>query len=263
MLKIPRCAHVALVGLAVAVSGATGCNLSKQETPSLTGPSEFGTSVVLAATPEVLPQDGASQSFVTATVRDTAGQPMKDVVIRWSAVTSDTNSVPASVALNATTSVTDANGRAMVVVTAPQAPAQAPVTPNTVTVQAAPLSLDSSASFVRFVTIRLQPPANLPPATTALVPRFTVKLSDPHAGVEVSFDASTSTTRERTVITTYAWNFGDGVSEVTSTPTTSHVYTEARTYPVTLTITNNVLIDPAVPDKYEHADVARALTVLP
>src|SRR5690348_3387613 len=127
MLKIPHCARVALIGLVVAVSGS-GCSLSNQETPSLSGPSEFGTSVVLAASPEVLPQDGASQSFVTATVRDSGGQPMKDVVIRWSALTSDTDSVPASVALNAPTSVTDANGRATVVVTAPQAPAQAPVT---------------------------------------------------------------------------------------------------------------------------------------
>lgn len=259
MLKIPCRAHIALVGLAVAASGAVGCSLSNQETPGLSGPSEFGTSIVLAATPEVLPQDGVSQSVVTATARDTAGRPMKDVAIRWSALTSDPGSIPA-VALSATTSNTDASGHAAVIVTAPQTPAQAPVTPNTVTVQAAPVSQDSSAAFPRFVTIRLQTPAGVPPATTGLLPRFTVKPSDPRAGVEVSFDATTSTTKVGTVITTYAWNFGDGVTDVTSTPTTSHVYTEGRIYPVTLTITNNVLV---APNEYESAQVGRSLTVLP
>jgi len=260
MLKIPCPAHIALVGLAVAASGAVGCSLSNQETPGLSGPSEFGTSIVLAATPEVLPQDGVSQSVVTATARDTAGRPMKDVAIRWSALTSAPDSIPATVALSATTSYTDANGHAAVIVTAPQMPAQAPVTPNTVTVQAAPVSPDSSAAFVRFVTIRLQTPAGIPPATIGLVPKFTVKPSDPRAGVEVSFDATASTTKAGTVITTYAWNFGDGVTDVTSTPTTSHVYTESRIYPVTLTITNNVLV---APNEYESAQVGRSLTVLP
>ena len=261
MLKIPCRAHIALVGLAVAASGAVGCSLSNQETPGLSGPSEFGTSIVLAATPEVLPQDGVSQSVVTATARDTAGRPMKDVAIRWSALTSDPNTIPAStVALSATTSYTDASGHAAVIVTAPQTPTQAPVTPNTVTVQAAPVSPDSSAAFVRFVTIRLQTPAGIPPATIGLVPKFTVKPSDPRAGVEVSFDATASTTKAGTVITTYAWNFGDGVTDVTSTPTTSHVYTEGRIYPVTLTITNNVLV---APNEYESAQVGRSLTVLP
>lgn len=262
MRKISPCARVALVGLAVAVSGAAGCSLSNQETPGLSGPSEFGTSVVLAASPEILPQDGVSQSFVTATVRDAAGRPQKDVVIRWSAVTSDTASIPASVALNATTSTTDADGKAMVVVTAPQMPAQQPVTPNTVTVQAAPLSVDASASFVRFVTIRLQPPANLPRATSVLVPRFVVTPAQPRVGIEVRFDASASTTKEGTVITTYTWNFGDGTSDTTSTPVTNHVYTEARVYPVTLTITNNVVVDPAVP-LYESAEIGQTVTILP
>src|SRR4051812_46097555 len=88
---------ITLMGTIGAVLSAGGCSVSKQDVPSLTGPSEFGTSVVLNASPEILPQDGASQSLVTATARNTAGQPINGLVIRWSAITSDTDSIPSSV----------------------------------------------------------------------------------------------------------------------------------------------------------------------
>jgi PKD repeat protein len=248
MFKILRPAHVALVGIVVAAIGAAGCSVSEQQVPSLTGPSEFGTSIALSAGPEILPQDGVSQSFVTATVRDTAGRPQKEVALRWSAITSGTN---APVALNTTTSLTDAKGEATVVVTAPRMPALQPFTPETITVQVAPVSGDAAAAYTRFVTIRLQPPAT---ATNVLAPRFTVTPVPARVGVDVRFDASASTTPEYTVITRYVWNFGDGAGDVTSTPTTSHVYTEERVYPVTLTITNNA---------GNSAQVGQSLSVLP
>jgi hypothetical protein len=234
--------------------GSVGCSVSKQDVPALTGPSEFGTSIVLSASPEVLPQDGVSQSRVTATVRDTAGLPKRDVVIRWSALTSDSDSIPTSVALSATVSKTDAVGYATGVVTAPRRPAQRPVAPDTISVQAAPESGDAAAAFVRFVTIRLQPPTDTPPATFGLVARFTVTPTQPRVGADVTFDASASTTLDNTVITKYEWSFGDGTGDITTTPTTSHVYTEDRVYPTTLRITNNV---------GSSQTVGRSLTVLP
>ena len=64
-------------GLAL-VSGllVTGCSLENGEAPAVTGPSEFGLSVTLTASPDLLPRDGTSQSLVTVTVRDEASRPV-------------------------------------------------------------------------------------------------------------------------------------------------------------------------------------------
>jgi PKD repeat protein len=76
--------------------------------------------------------------------------------------------------------------------------------------------------------------------SNAPVARFTVNPSQPVAGQTAQFDASSSTAGNRAVIVRYTWNFGDGVTEVTSTPTIGHVFTEARTFAVTLTVTDNL-----------------------
>jgi hypothetical protein len=76
--------------------------------------------------------------------------------------------------------------------------------------------------------------------TNAPVARFTVTPSQPRVGQAAAFDASSSTAGNRAVIVRYSWNFGDGVTEITTTPNASHTYTEARTYAVTLTVTDNL-----------------------
>ncbi len=65
---------------------------------------------------------------------------------------------------------------------------------------------------------------------TAPTAAFTAIPSTIDAGESVAFDASTSTGS----ITSYAWDFGDSSSE--SGVTTSHTYTSAGTYTVTLTV---------------------------
>src|SRR5688572_9165493 len=54
----------------------TGCTLENGEAPAVTGPSEFGLSVTMTASPDLLPRDGTSQSLVTVTVRDEASRPV-------------------------------------------------------------------------------------------------------------------------------------------------------------------------------------------
>jgi PKD repeat protein len=57
------------------------------------------------------------------------------------------------------------------------------------------------------------------------------------AGSATSFNASASTVAYG-AITSYAWNFGDGSTATTSSPTTTHVYAAAGTYTATLTETD-------------------------
>jgi LPXTG-motif cell wall-anchored protein len=58
------------------------------------------------------------------------------------------------------------------------------------------------------------------------------------AGTATSFDASASTVASGS-IASYAWDFGDGTTKVTSGPTTSHVYAKAGRYPATVTETDS------------------------
>ena len=73
---VPRAA-VALLAL-----GAISCGLDKQTAPSLTGPSEFATSLTVSASPEVVNRDGASQSVITISTRNPENGPMSGRIVR-------------------------------------------------------------------------------------------------------------------------------------------------------------------------------------
>ena len=96
---------------------AAGCTMKKQEAPSLTGPSELGTSITVGVSPDVLTQDGASQSFVSITARDANGQPLRNVSMQAQVYLQGT-AVDFGT-LSARSLVTDGNGRASLVYTAP------------------------------------------------------------------------------------------------------------------------------------------------
>ncbi len=65
---------------ALAVSSA--CTVHGTDVPALAGPSEFGLSVVVTATPDAISQDGASQSSIAAVARDPNGKGVSGVAIR-------------------------------------------------------------------------------------------------------------------------------------------------------------------------------------
>ena len=92
------------------VATSVGCTMKSQDTPSLTGPSELGVSITLRTQPEILVQDGSSQSLVTITARDSNGKAKKDVslltAIFVDGVRTDFGSI------SARNLVTDANGEA-------------------------------------------------------------------------------------------------------------------------------------------------------
>ena len=67
-----------------------------------------------------------------------------------------------------------------------------------------------------------------------LAAAFTFSPSDPVTGSAVNFNASGSTSADP--IASYKWDFGDGTIVTTTTPTTSHTYSTAGGYTVTLII---------------------------
>ena len=85
-------------GLVLATMIAASCTMKDQDAPPLTGPSEFGTSVNVSVSPDILTGNGASQSVVTVVVLDSAGQPLANqpmrVEIRVDGQTVDFGSTP-------------------------------------------------------------------------------------------------------------------------------------------------------------------------
>lgn len=69
-----------------------------------------------------------------------------------------------------------------------------------------------------------------------LTARFTFSPISPTPGSSVNFNAATSTSADP--IASYKWNFGDGGSLTTLSPTTSHAFANPGEYVVTLTITD-------------------------
>jgi YVTN family beta-propeller protein len=77
-----------------------------------------------------------------------------------------------------------------------------------------------------------------PAITPDQAPHAAFTATPGHSGTTTTFDGSQSFPITGT-IAQYAWNFGDGASLTTTTPTTSHLYAAAGTYTVTLTVTDS------------------------
>ncbi|NUR55737.1 MAG: PKD domain-containing protein [Acidobacteria bacterium] len=215
---------------------ASACTLKKQDTPSLTGPSELGTSVTISVTPDVLSQDGASQSLVTITVRDQNGQPVRNQSLRAEIFVNGT--IVDFGTLSARNVVTDANGRATLVYTAP--PSAGSVDNGTlVQIMVVPAGTDFANATARTVTIRLVPSGIVIPPD-GLNPSFTFTPTAPLEGDSVFFvacsDPKAPCETPSNPIVSYSWTFGDGGRA--SGPSATHAYPLAGNYVITLTVTD-------------------------
>ncbi len=220
--------------LAITVVGS-GCTTKSQEAPPLSGPSEFGTSIVVTATPDAITQDGASQSLITISARDSNGSPLRNLSLRSEITVGGVRTDFG--ALSARNLVTDAGGRATLVYTAPAALAgQASVDQQTVvTVQVTPYGTDFANAVPRLVNIRLLPIGIVLPPNGTPIPNFTFSPATASENVKIQFDASTSSDDGR--IVSYNWTFGDGDSG--TGVTISRAYAAAGSYNVTLTVTDD------------------------
>ena len=135
----------------VGTCAVLGCTVHQTTTPDLTGPSTFGTSVTMTASPDVIlsgPNSSSTggSSLITAMVRDASGNP---IVGRQ--VTFDTNeTTPPGCGLLSNFVTTDAAGRATTTFVAPGYPAAGLCSglsiPTIVTIVATPVGTDFQAT---------------------------------------------------------------------------------------------------------------------
>jgi PKD repeat protein len=218
--------HLA-IAVAMAIVSGFACTMKDQEEPPLAGPSEFGQAISVSVTPDVLTQDGASQSLVTVTARDANGAPIRSLSVRGEIVV---NGVSADFgSLSARNVVTGSDGRAVFVYTAPPAAMVSVDDFTIVNIFVTPIGTNFDNSHSRSASIRLVPPGVVIPPD-GLVPNFTFSPSAPLENQSVLFDASSS----RGAIAEYRWDFGDG--ERGSGRVDTHDFAIAGNYSVTLTI---------------------------
>lgn len=220
----------------LAVIAVTGCSLDKQTTPPLSGPSELGLALAITATPDIITQDGQSQATIRVEARDASSQPVSGLVLR---AETRVDGQPVDIGILSTKSLsTGTDGRATLVYRAPSAP-PASQTSDTV-VEVAITAVGSNYTGVNSTSalIRLARPGVILPPNGSPTAKFFFSPTSPKADEDVFFDGSASTDSDGRIVT-YLWNFGDGDTELSSSPTARHSYDLAGTYNVTLTVTDD------------------------
>ena len=222
-----------MAAVAAALTLGSACTMKNQEAPPLSGPSEYATSIAISTAPDILTQDGASQSLITITARDTNSAPIRNLSMRADITVGGVHADFGS--LSARNLVTGSDGRASLVYTAPAAPSVSVDNGTIVDIVITPVGTDYGNTTSRTASIRLVPPGSVAPPD-GLKPNFTFTPSAPVDSQTVLFDASGSTSAAGNPIVSYSWNFGDGGRG--SGVTAGHSYTAAGSYVATLTISD-------------------------
>jgi PKD repeat protein len=209
------------------VAAVAGCTVKKTEAPDLSGPSELSLSLALAANPDTITQDGASQSQVVLRARDGNSQPVRSLPVRLDIAVD--GFVQDFGKLSTKHVVTGGDGTATVVYTAP--PAVDNVTRQVfVSILATPVSNDANGQSTRSIAIKLVPPGVIEPPT-GTAPDFTITPLKPLEDTMVNFVAALDPD-----VATYRWSFGDGGEAIGRIA--DHVYRDPGNYLVTLSVTD-------------------------
>lgn len=214
---------LATVIIAVATSAVAACSLDKQEMPALSGPSEFALSLTMTATPDTIPRDGSSQSVVMIVARDVTGRG-----VAGQHITLALGSSARGATLSQTEVVTDAQGLATAIVTAPESGST-----GNITLTATPVGSNGGNQAAHTLQI-LASPQN----TTAPTAAFTYTPTTPDVGQTVTFDA-TSTRDENTLCNscTFVWDFGgDGTA---TGAIVTHAFSSGGSFIVRMTATDS------------------------
>ncbi len=223
------------LALLLTVALAAACSVKDTPAPALSGPSELALSLTLAATPDILAQDGASQAQVIVLARDAGGKALPNVAVRLDITVGGV--VVDFGTLSSKTVVTGSDGRAVAAYTSPRAPAVAVDSGTVVSVLATPINSNFANATARAVDIRLVPTGTIAPPSD-LAAGFSMTPDAPGELDNVVFSAtwcSSTVTSNCTSgsVTSWSWSFGDGATA--SGQVATHQF-PVGTYPVTLTI---------------------------
>jgi PKD repeat protein len=213
--------HRILLAAGLTAALGSGCTIQEQTAPALSGPSELGLALTIAALPETLPRDGSSMSTIVITAFDANGKPKPGQRLILSANAGT---------LNPTEVLTGTDGGARAVYIAPGVNERV----STATITAIPVGVtggDATNVNVRTVRIVVLGPS-IPFASFSFSPTSPAVL-DP-----VTFDASGSSLDGQTCgsACSYSWDFGDGSSG--SGLVLQHTFTSSGVFNVTLTTTS-------------------------
>jgi len=214
----------ALGGLVLATIAAAACGLDNNAMPALSGPSGFGRSVVMTASPDQLPRDATSLSTVTLELRDASGLRIGGQIV--------TLGVSPGAALSQSQVTTGPDGKATFAVVAPSSTAIMPN--NSIVVTAVPVGGNSDNAVAGSLSIALLGTSN----TTAPAPAFTVTPLAPEINKLATFDATPTTDEGGQCLSSciYEWDFDDGVTAAGRIVT--HAFSVSRSYNVALTVTD-------------------------
>jgi hypothetical protein len=210
-----------LAALALVSAISASCGIEKQSAPGLTGPSEFGTSIVVSATPDIVARDGVSQATVVVTVRDSEGRPVAGLPLLLSLSPAEAG------VLSQSTVTSGSDGRATVMFTAP--PLGTIV--SGVSIGATPIGSNVDNAVTRTASVAfLAPPA--------AVPSFSVSPAAPQRFQLTSLDASATRLDGQPcpdTVCTYSWQIG---SEATLTGmVVSYRFQQEQPYVIVLSVT--------------------------
>ena len=237
--------------LVLLVVGAA-CTVSDSPAPPFSGPSELALRLSLQAIPDSILQDGASQAAIQVEATGVDSRPVRALPLRVDVVFRGT--IQDFGTLSTKTVVTDYDGRARLIYTAPPRPSQPVELSNVVTISVTPIGVDFRGETARTVDVRLIAPGVILPPNAPPLAAFTFTPTAPRALTSVVFDASTSSDEgvQCGSACTYAWDFGDGSTNVGVFA--SHQFRTPGTFQITLTVT-----DP----RGASGSIAKAVTVEP
>jgi chitodextrinase len=213
-----------LAALLVAAA-STGCAMDKTKAPALGGPSDFGLSVDVRATPDVLERDGVSQSVIRVFARDASGKltPGQRFLLSMSPTNGGT--------LSTGEVVTGPDGIATAVFPAAASNVNGP----TVRVGATPISGANDSG--NYDNSRTQSVSIAMRGASAATSTFVFSPEAPKQFDLVTFDASGTTLEGRPCedSCTFRWTFGN---EGTATgEVVTHRFENGGAHTVTLTVT--------------------------
>jgi PKD repeat protein len=215
--------------LIIGTMASGGCRLSQTSEPALAGPSMFGITVGLAATPDLLPRDGRTTARILASVRDGANAPVGSLTLHFDV---RIDGRPGALGtLSASDVTTASDGTATVYYTPPMPAPLVDSQDATIQIVVTPVGSNASNQTSSMTTIRLAELGG-PTATFRVAP-------DPPLALEIAvFDASTSAGSPGQSITTYAWDYGDGNAAfvISEGPQTTHEYDRGGLFTVRLRV---------------------------